>query len=130
MADLSEPVRRLLASMDSVEDLEVLLLLSSQPDRRLTVAEIGQLLHTQRDLTQVLERLARLNLVAVKLAHEVLYRYESGDPAMARVVEELRTEHVNRRLLVLQNLGGIASSSSSAIRSFADAFRIRRRRDG
>lgn len=112
--------------MDGVEDLELLLLLSSKPDRRLTVAEIGQLLHTQKDLTQVLERLARLNLVSVKLAHEVLYRYECGDPTTARAVQELRTEHENRRLLVLQNLGGIASPSS-AIRSFADAFRIRRR---
>jgi hypothetical protein len=75
-----------------------------------------------------LEHLGTCNLVDVRVAESVRYRYEPGTGELAHVVDQVADAHYHHRDAVAHVL---ALTPGEGIRLFADAFRLRRGpRDG
>jgi hypothetical protein len=110
--------------IDSVELIEVLLLVKRSRDREWTAQEVSERLYTSlRSAAHRLEALRASRLVAVREegAH-AHHRYEPADAALGRAVDDLENVYAERRTRVI-NL--IFSRPDDKIRTFADAFRIR-----
>lgn len=122
MEDFPEAVRNfLVAHISSVEQLEALLLLKSQPDRNWTVEAVAKGLYTPAAAAAM--RLADLHahgLVALKDAH---YRYSPATPELDSLVDQLADIYRERRVSVITL---IYSKPSSQVQAFADAFKLRR----
>lgn len=107
-------------NINSVEQLEVLILLRRQPDREWSPREVAQ---EMRSTTSAIE-LRLEDLVNRRLAK----RSESGTysfaaPAkVATVIDETAGQYSARRTTIIQM---IFSAPSDSVRSFADAFRLR-----
>jgi hypothetical protein len=121
-------VRELLQrDIDSVEQLEVLLLLHDRPERDWTADEVSAELRTNG-----LSTAARLDdLTARGLIEEVArpgaFRYGPRTAAQRRAVDGLAREYATRRVTVITL---IFAKPIDRVRSFADAFRLRRDPDG
>lgn len=119
-----EPIRRFLSShVDSVEQLEVLLLLRSAPDREWSVDEVNRELGSS--ISSIRTRLAVLASKGFLTAREgdglQLYRYSPPSSAERGVIDELALAYKERRLAVI-NL--IYTRPESDAVYFADAFKI------
>jgi predicted ArsR family transcriptional regulator len=124
-ADLPEPVVRLIADhIDSVELIDVLLLLKRSPDRAWNAEEISQRLYTSP--SSAANRLEALHASGLASVQETdgppLYRYAPSGPDLGLAVEGLEEAYGKLRTRVI-NL--IFSKPTQKIRTFADAFRIR-----
>lgn len=123
--DLGGDVRRiLLEDVDSVEQLEALLLLQSEPDRRWSADEVARRLYVQsgsaaRSLLQFQER-GYLN--SLGSGPETLYFYSPRDAALDTAVRGLARAYRERRVRVISLVFG---KPSAKVRTFAEAFRIR-----
>lgn len=107
-----------------LEDLEILLFLLHHDDRAWTAASVAaELGLPERTSAEVLERLGSRNLLDVKIAHDVLYRYNPGTAELRQRAQGLSDIYQLRRAAVLTL---VASKAPSSIQSFADAFRIRK----
>lgn len=117
---LSDALKRFLRrNFSSVEELEIVLLLFSEPQRSWSSEEIStQLRGSLTSVKKRLERLARKQLVA---ADGGRWRYRPGDERDARVAE-LESEYHIRQARVIDFL---FSEPTDALRSFADAFRLK-----
>ncbi|MCW8140496.1 MAG: hypothetical protein KIT58_16480 [Planctomycetota bacterium] len=113
------------AHVDSVEQLEALLLLHRTRPRRWTAVQVSEELRTNVDSTR--ERLDELvwRLLVVGREQPGGRTYHVEGPAPA--VEALSEAYETRRVSVITF---IVSKPLERIRSLADAFRIRRSPDG
>lgn len=120
-------MRRLIAdSIDSVEQLEILLLLLQHPARTWTAEEVARELRiSPLSAGDRLEDLAHDALLA-RVKGEEEYRYAPGSAALDEAVRGLATAYTERRVTVI-NL--IFSKPVDKIRTFADAFRLRKKED-
>lgn len=113
------------AHVDSVEQLEALLLLHRTRPRRWTALQVSEELRTNVDSTR--ERLDELvwrrQVVGREQPGGRTYHVDGPDPA----VEALSEAYETRRVSVITF---IVSKPLERIRSLADAFRIRRSPDG
>lgn len=121
-----EPVRRFLSThVSSIEQLEVLLLLRSTPDREWSVEEVNRALGSS--LSSIQDRLALLADGGLVTHREVegrrVYRYHPASDATAAVIDELANVYKERRLAVIQLV--YARPESDAVH-FAKAFKITR----
>jgi hypothetical protein len=123
---LPEDVHRFLhQNVDSVEQLEVLLLLRRTPERAWTSDEVATAVYSHP--TSVVRRLAML------LGQGLLRERDSGSYQYAPRTAELhdtvtRLDHMYhaRRVAVITL---IASKPIENVRAFSDAFRIRRKKE-
>jgi len=107
--------------IDSVEQLEVLLLVRAHPGREWSAREVADELRIDPgSAEQRLEDLVRVGLLADGSAG---VRYAPETPELARQVDELAQLYQSHRVAIISV---IFSRPSERIRSFADAFRIRR----
>jgi len=114
-------VRLIGEHIHSVEQLEVLLLLRREPEREWTASDVAVELATlPQSAADRLEDLARRGLL---LKAGESYRYDRSDHGRDAVVGELEDVYGRRRVSVI---GLIFSKPSETIRTFADAFRIRK----
>lgn len=121
---IPEEVRRFLANhVNSVEQLEVLLLLRRTADRDWTAAQVADELRIDRaSARRRLYDLHRAGLVGLYTSGtEGRFRYDPSD-AHAEAVDRLADIYVTHRVAVITF---IISKPLDEIRSFADAFRIR-----
>ncbi|HET9029280.1 MAG TPA: hypothetical protein VFN49_03815 [Candidatus Aquilonibacter sp.] len=104
-------------AIDSVEHVEVLLLLKRDPEHSWTPAHVAEEL--RRSSSSVERRLR--DLVRARLVSETngTYAYDPGSHAKA--VDELEYEYEHRRVRLIE---AIFSRSIDSARSFADAFRL------
>ena len=114
-------------SVDSIEQLELLVMLIESPNRWWDAAAAGRALgvdpgRTQRDL----ERLATRNLLAVRLTNDVSYRFEPGSPSLAARAAAFAAAYRSHARALFRL---VSDRQKRAVRDFADAFRIRRRHD-
>lgn len=123
--DIPRDVKRFIADhIDSVEALEVLLLLRNDPAREWSAEEVSRELYTQTDsAAKRLTELQSINLLVVTDEPNLLYRYSPGTGELDHTVSELAKAYKERRVTVI---GLIFSSPSDKIRTFADAFKIKR----
>ncbi|QRK11939.1 hypothetical protein JQX13_18910 [Archangium violaceum] len=126
--DLPEVVRRLIAeNIDSVEQLEILLLLFQHPGRTWTAESVARELRVSSiSAGERLEDLTYDGLVVRVEGSEGEYRYGPETPSLDEAVRGLAAAYSERRVTVI-NL--IFSKPVDKIRTFADAFRLRKKGD-
>lgn len=110
----------ILAHIDSVAQLEALLLLRSNPDTEWSTAEVAARLYiTEAVADDVLIRLFKSDLC---IRADRCYRYNSSDTGQSIMVDRL-AEAYARYLIPITN---IVHEKPLHILKFADAFRLRK----
>lgn len=108
--------------IDSVEQLEVLLLVRARSDKEWSASEVADELRIDPgSAEQRLEDLAAVGLLA---GSSPTFRYAPANAELAARVDELAGMYQTHRVAII---AVIFSRPSERIRSFADAFRIRSR---
>ena len=112
------------AYIDSLEHLELLLLVMQTPQRWWDAPAVGAQLGTHPDQARrALEHLAARNLLAIRVTGDVRYQYQPGRPDLAEAARLVAATYRERRVAVLQ---AVTQPERRSLRDFADAFRIRR----
>ena len=115
--------------LDSVMQLEVLLLLAGSPGKVWTAPELAQQLRIDAAWVDgQLRAMAAGGLVAVGEQPgpaPAQFRFEPRTPELAQTIDELSHAYADRRVTVI---GLIFAKPTDKLRSFADAFRIRKDR--
>lgn len=121
-------MRRLIAEhIDSVEQLEILLLLHQHPERSWTAESVARELRVSpMSAGDRLKDMARAAILSKVKGTEAEYRYTPENPQLGEAVSGLATAYSERRVTVI-NL--IFSKPVDKIRTFADAFRLRKDED-
>lgn len=122
---IPEIVRRFIIDhINSVESLEILLLLSTGTIREYTAEEVSRTLCTSLEsATARLRELHRSKLLeAVESAGALKYRFDAASP-QAGVVADLEKVYKTRRVSVISF---IYSNPTDPLRAFSDAFRLRK----
>ncbi|MBV9992568.1 MAG: hypothetical protein JOZ72_14915 [Alphaproteobacteria bacterium] len=110
----------LLNKIDSVAELEALLLLRKSADEDWTALGLARRLYVAE--SAAVELLARLAVSGFCVSAGGLTRYRPSDEELRRTVDRL-AEAYARSLIAVTNL---IHAKPSRIRQFADAFRFRR----
>ena len=123
-SDLPADVLDLIARhLDSMAQVEVLLFLHTGRAQGWQAYQVAQELRIQTPAAaEHLETLASNRLATSDDATPASYRYDPATPALGEAVENLRVAY-NTRPVTLVN--ALYARPARAIRSFADAFRIR-----
>lgn len=126
MNGLPEDVRHFLhENIDSVEQLEVLLLLWRTPERGWTCDEVATAVYSHP--SSVVRRLAMLFGQGLLREYEPgCYRYAPRTSDLHDTVTRLDHVYRERRVAVITL---IASKPIENVRAFSDAFRIRRKKE-
>lgn len=125
-ADIPQVVRAFIAqNIESAELLETLLLVHSAPERQWTPDDVARSIYTvPASAIRRLEQLVALRLAARAAGDaDPAYRYAPGTPEQARQVDALATAYRANRVAVI-NL--VYASPPDPLRSFADAFKLRK----
>ena len=123
---ISPRVQQFIADhVDSVMQLEVLLLLAEHRGRVWTSADLAQQLRIDPAWVdaQLRSMAAGGLIVALEGAPGGQFRFEPRTPELSQAVDELARAYADRRVTVI---GLIFAKPLDKIRSFADAFRIRK----
>ncbi len=122
-SDLHPSVRRFLSEyVNSVEQLETLLLMRASPDRAWDAEAINHELRTS--LASAAERLRELEerrLIVADSSLPLRYRYQPSDPRTRGIIDLVANAYRERRVMVISF---IFSKPQDAILKFADAFRL------
>jgi hypothetical protein len=123
--DLPESVQKLIEThIKSVEELEVLLLLSAEPQKSWAPAEVFRVIQSNLNSIQLkLSKLAAQGLLSSTKGPEMLYCYSNTKPELDAAVRSLREAYKVRPTRVIEL---IFANPNSQIRSFADAFKFRK----
>lgn len=110
-------------NIPSVEQLEVLLLLSQSPDKEWSALEISRELYRQPESVATrLEALRDRGLLSARQDTQLFYRYSAG-AEQQEIVKNLDRAYRERKDAVIRL---IFSRPADNLRAFSDAFRIRR----
>ncbi|HEX8212171.1 MAG TPA: hypothetical protein VF584_18485 [Longimicrobium sp.] len=122
---ISDEARRLIADrIPTAEMLEILLLLAGSPERGWTADEVSRQVFTvPAAAIASLEGLVRQGLAASDRAANPTYRFAPATPELERQVAALSAAYRQSRVAVIQL---VFARPSDPVRSFADAFRMRR----
>jgi hypothetical protein len=124
-ADIREDVRRFLAQhIESVVQLEVLLLLHAHPDREFSPQQVASELRI--DVAGAEEQLSRLcaaGLLTCGSPPDVHYRFQPATPELADTATAVARAYTDRRVTMISL---IYSKPVDKIKIFTDAFRLRR----
>jgi hypothetical protein len=113
--------------IDSIEKLEVLLLLRNRVERPWTASEVAlELRITEASSAARLEDLASSGLLVGTGENPVSYRFSPVQSDDVRDVAELATTYAERRVSVITF---IFSRPQERVRGFANAFLLRHKRD-
>lgn len=131
---IPEAVQALLREhVTSFEALAVLLLLRADPNARPTIEAIASQIPMPLDLTVgVIHSLRESALVACKPdAQQMFCHYAPGNPQLARATDALAHTFEEQRVAVISfmNANAIERVRSGALRTFSDAFIIRKKED-
>ena len=132
MSDLLSPEaeRFLRERVPTVLHLDVLLLLQSDPRRSWGAAAVASALRASvESVGRILEEIATANLLEVRIAGDVMYRFAPWEASIGAIVEEISARHFSDRDAIVARFG--SSRQSEVARRFAEAFRFPgRKHDG
>ena len=114
----------LVDNIDTVLELELLLLLRAEPARQWTADDLAKELKI--DATFAAEQMAKFHqrgLLARTDAPAAAYRYAPQSPQLDATVAAVATAYATHRVTII---GLIFSKPTSNLKTFADAFRIRK----
>jgi len=123
-------VLALIAGLDSVAQLEILLLLHREPSRQWTAEQVaGELRINPAAAAEQMNVLCDRQLLACDGGRSKQYHDAAHTPQVAAAIDQLTRLYNERRVTVITL---VFTKPSDPLRSFADAFKIRRRdtRDG
>jgi predicted ArsR family transcriptional regulator len=125
---LSEEVKKFITDhINSLEQLEILLLLHSHPQQEWTAQAVSQELRlSQASAAMRLADLEKRGLLGVKETADPLYRYQPQKPDFEPTVDSLAKSYPDYRFTVI-NL--IFSKPLDKIQTLADAFKFREDKD-
>jgi hypothetical protein len=128
-AGLPPRVQRFITThIDSLEKLEVLLLLRARADREWTAAAVSlELRITESSAALRLADLASRRLLVVDGATPPAYRYSPADSEDVQAVTELAAAYGAKRVSVISF---IFSRPLDKVRGFAEAFVLKKDKDG
>jgi hypothetical protein len=113
----------ILDNIDSVAQLEGLLLMRSSPEAQWNVEAISQRLFiNEQETVEILEHLTLLGLVKIQKVKSPTYHYQPDSVGLTNMVDRL-AEAYKKYLVPVTNL--IHSKPQSNVQKFADAFRLR-----
>ncbi len=114
-------------NIDSVHQLEVLLLLRRYSDRGWLAREIARELYTEplavADELKRLEKLGFLTCVSASNPLEDRYRYQAATPELDTVMTDLSEAYRSYRFRVID---AIFATPEDHIKHFSDAFKFRK----
>jgi hypothetical protein len=118
------PVRRFLERrIESVEQLEVLLLLYQFADRSWNAAAVAEALRLLRPAAaRSLEALGRRDLLDVRIGDDMWYRFSPATPELTATVRQVADAYREYRTPVM---AFVTARRRRPLQDFADAFRIR-----
>ncbi len=134
-AGLDEVLRQfLMVHVHSFEDLEVLLLARRRRGQKFDANDAARTLNIEHELTVgALAKFVAAGLLTESLGNQPLYEY-SAEGLLADRVDELVRAHDEQRIAVITTIASnaIVRVKSSAIKTFAEAFLLRkdRKKDG
>lgn len=122
LTDIPEHVRRFIVEgIDSIPELEALLLLRAHGDRTWSAEDAGARLYVSTTMaTHALNALADRGLLA---RDGQSYRYAPARPELDVVVADLAATYATRLIAVTRL---IHAKPAASVREFADAFRLRK----
>ena len=113
----------ILKSIDSIAQLEALLLLRGQPQEIWSISAVAQRLYiTEQETSILLARLHAEGLIAVKEG-EPKYQYQPSSVELGEMVKRM-AEIYAKHLVPVTKL--IHSKPRTRIQEFADAFKLRK----
>lgn len=123
---LTQRVQRfLMAHIDSIEKLEVLLLLRARAEREWTCAEVAlELRIAEASAAARLEALTASGLLVGDGGQPERYRYNPISSEDVRSIAELASAYAERRVSVITF---IFTKPQSHVQGFADAFLLKKR---
>lgn len=114
----------LLKYIESVEQLEILLLLNAHPDRPWTIREVNdQIKSSEESVSERLQTLANQGLITALNPDKTVFQIQTTKPDLNQTVAALDACYKERRLKVLEC---VFSKPMSSLRVFADSFKIRK----
>jgi hypothetical protein len=120
--EIPDTVRRLIAErIDSVPEIEAILLFRDDPNREWTSEEAGRRLYVSTAVASHV--LSVLDERGFFVRRGDRYRYAPDSPTLGRVVDELAIAYARQLVAVTQM---IHSKPSQNLRDFVDAFRLRK----
>ena len=115
------------AHIDSVDQVEALIIMRADPSHEWTAEEIAKRLYTSSESTSArLAHLHRKGLLSEIRSDTVRYRYEQRNRRLSDAVESLVETYAKRKVAVINQ---IFSGPTDDVQSFADAFRFRKEQD-
>jgi hypothetical protein len=123
--DLPSPVKQLLARyIRSVEQLEVLLLVASQPSRTWTASDVYEVIRSSKaSIADRLQAFTKEGFLVEEQASSPGYRYTPKSEELRRGVEETARVYQTHRIRVIE---AIFAPVVDPVQSFADAFKLRK----
>lgn len=124
MEGLSPAVGGLIARcLDSVESVEILLLLRRSSDTFWTAAAVSQQLGTSRETAEAkMKALLDAGFLATGVQTDA-HRYAPRGKELASAADELAAVYSEKRVSVIN---AIYSANLSRLRAFADAFKVKK----
>jgi hypothetical protein len=114
----------ILDTIDSVAQMEALLLLRSDPREEWNLQNLAKRLYiTENETAEVLTRLCSEGLVVSITSEPLRYRYEPSSAEIRRMADRL-AEVYSKHLVPVTHL--IHSKPKTRVQQFADAFRLRK----
>lgn len=117
--------RFILESIDSVAQMEALILVRSQPDHKWTASDLAKRLYIrEEETTELLSRLCASGFLIVDKGEErSVYCYRPSSVELRALADRL-SEVYAKHLVPVTNL--IHSKPKTRVQEFADAFKLRR----
>lgn len=116
--------RFIAGEINSLEQLEVLLLLSGNPHRWWTAQDVYNVIKSStQSVVDRLNGMVERGFLRVEADNEVRYQFAPKDESVWRIVSELRDAYKERSVKVVQ---AIYSNPPDAVQEFARAFRLRK----
>jgi hypothetical protein len=110
--------------IESLAQLEALLLLRGEPERVWDATEIAKALYITPDMAgSLLADLARRGYAKVVPPSDARYSYRAMDAHVDRLIDQLASVYQDRRVAVISM---IYSKPLNKVQTFADAFRLRK----
>jgi hypothetical protein len=109
--------------IDSVAELELLLLMRSNSEKSWTPQEACARLYASADAISLLLRGLKNKRMLATTLNDQAFVYQPDSPEMARLIDELAELYRDRRVAVIT---AVYSKPTDKIQSFADSFRLRK----
>lgn len=114
-------------NIDSIAELEALLLLRSDPQFGWSIDTLARRLYTSHEQTvEVTAKLCSNGLCRIEHGESITFHYQPASEQVDKTVADL-AETYSKYLVPVTNL--IHSKPRSRVQQFADAFKLRKRRD-